>query len=368
MTRYSFSLATPEDDAPLRARMAQDRIPGDLAVSFRREPSYFAGCTLQGSRSEVIKCVDGATREIVGLGARHVTRAFVNGAARAVGYLSDLRAAPAARGGMLLARGYRFLRALHEADPLPFYYTVIFDTNRAALSTLVGGRAGLPEYRDLGRVRGSAIRLDVPKPPLALKGVRFRTAAQQDVPALAAFLNREHALKQFASVWTREDLESGFRGTLKLTDCYVALDRGAIVAAAAAWDQSALRQTFVESYSPKLSALRAANNLLARVLPLKALPAPGHRVPYFYLSAIAVRDNDPALFAALLRHVYRERRAGPWSYCIASLHERDALCEGLEGYRAIPMDGRVFSVNFRDSREAAGWLDGRVPYVDLARA
>jgi hypothetical protein len=368
VTRYAFSLATPDDDASLRARMAQDRIPGDLAVSFRREPSYFAGCALQGSRSEVIKCVDRTTREIVGLGARHVTRAFVNGVPRLVGYLSDLRAAPAARGGTLLARGYRFLRALHEADPLYFYYTVIFDTNLAARSTLVGGRAGLPEYRDLGRVLGAAIHLALSKPALTVPGIRFRKAAAGDIPALAAFLNREHARKQLAAVWTREDLESGFGGTLDIADFAVALDGDGIVAAAAAWDQGRLRQTFVEGYSARLCVLRAVNNLLARVLPLKEMPAPGQPVPYFYLSAIAVRDNDATLFAALLRHIYRERRTGPWSYCIVSLHERDPLCAALDGYRAIPMNGRLFSVHFRDSREPPDALDARVPYVDLARA
>ncbi|HVK54245.1 MAG TPA: hypothetical protein VM532_04355 [Burkholderiales bacterium] len=368
MTRYAFALASPIDDRSLMARMAQDRISGDISVSFRREPSYFAGCCLQGEQSEIIKCVDNENQEIVGLAARHLTTAFVNGAPQQVGYLSDLRGAPSVRGGTLVARGYQFLRRLHQAAPAPFYFTVIFDSNQVALSTLVGGRAGLPEYRNQGRLCAPAIHLDLPKRMLTLPGLELRQANTQDAAALVEFLNREHAHKQFASFWCLQDLNGGFGGTLNINDFYLALRGGSIVAAAAAWDQTALRQTFVEAYSGYLATLRPAYNALSRVLPLKPLPAPGQRVSHFYLSAIAIEGNDPKLFAALLRHVYRDRRQGRWSYCIVSLHERDPLCEALDGYRAIRTDGRLFSVHFEPASEPACELDNRIPYVDLARA
>ncbi|WP_419612165.1 hypothetical protein, partial [Thiolapillus sp.] len=59
--------------------------------------------------------------------------AWINGSTQHLGYLADLRGDPAYRGSTLLARGYRFLRQLHEDDPVPLYYSLILDGNRLAL-------------------------------------------------------------------------------------------------------------------------------------------------------------------------------------------------------------------------------------------
>ena len=119
MSRFEFSLAGPADDLQLRARMAGDVMEGGIAVSFRREPSYFSGCRLQGDATQVVKCVDTTTGRVVGLGCRSTTMAFVDGKRERIGYLSDLRLAPELRRGPLVARGYRMLRQLHVADPVP---------------------------------------------------------------------------------------------------------------------------------------------------------------------------------------------------------------------------------------------------------
>ena len=150
--RFRFDLATPADDAQLRRRMAEDWMRGNVSITFRREPSYFDACAVQGVKTQVIKCTDVETGEIVGVGSRSRRSAYVNGEPRCVGYLSDLRAHPRVRSRTLLARGYEYLRRLHEADPVALYYTVIFDGNQAALDALIGERAGLPPYHDLGKI------------------------------------------------------------------------------------------------------------------------------------------------------------------------------------------------------------------------
>src|SRR5262245_24532432 len=136
-SRFEFSIATLEDDEQLRRRMAEDWMRGEMSISFRREPSYFAGCAVQGEGFQVVKCTERATGRIIGMGNRAWRWAYVDGLPRRVGYLADLRAQPEYRRGTLLARGYRFLRVLHDADPVPFYYTLIFDGNQDALNALV---------------------------------------------------------------------------------------------------------------------------------------------------------------------------------------------------------------------------------------
>ena len=156
MSRYEFSLAQLADDAQLRACMAGVWMEGRMAVSFRREPSYFAGCRVQGDAVQVLKCTDLRDGRIIGMGCRSSLRLHVNGEARRLGYLADLRGLPEGRQGSLLARGYRFLQELHECDPVPFYLSVIFDGNERALGSLLGARAGLPIYSPLGRIRTPA--------------------------------------------------------------------------------------------------------------------------------------------------------------------------------------------------------------------
>ena len=361
MSRYRFEPAVAADDAALRARMAADRLDGALSVSFRREPSYFAGCALQGEQVQVHKCVDTETGELVGMGARLVTRLCINGRWQRVGLLSDLRLAAHARGGTLVARGYRVLRALHEADPVDFYLTVILDGNQAAMGSIASGRAGLPTYRDVGRMLSPAIHLDLPKAPLPLPGVRFRRAAAGEEAAVLELLAAAAPRRQFTRDW------SAFAPGLSITDFFVAERGSRLAACVAAWDQHALRQTFIEAYSPALAALRPFYNAAARVLPLRPLPAPGTRIPYVSLAAVAVRDDDPVLWRALLRHAYRELRRGPWQHAIVSLHEDDPLAGALSDYRAIRAAGRLYVVHYGDGAAAVAALDDRIPCLDLSR-
>ncbi len=361
MSRYRFEPAVAADDAALRARMAADWLNGALSVSFRREPSYFAGCALQGEQVQVHKCVDTESGELVGMGARLVTHLCINGQWQRVGLLSDLRLAAHARGGTLVARGYRVLRALHEADPVDFYLTVILDGNRAATGSIASGRAGLPAYRDFGRMLSPAIHLDLPKPALSLPGTRFRRAATGEESAVLALLASAAPRRQFTRDW------STFAPGLSITDFFVAERGSHLVACVAAWDQQALRQTYIEAYSPPLAVLRPFYNAAARLLPLKPLPAPGTRIPYVYLAAVSVLDDDLGLWRALLRHAYRELRRGPWQHAIVSLHEDDPLAAALAHYRAIRAAGRLYVVHYGDGDAAVAALDRRTPCLDLSR-
>ena len=373
MSRYEFALADAADaadDAELRRRMAEVWMEGRIAVSFRREPSYFAGCRLQGDTVQVIKCTDTETSRIVGMGSRLTTTVHVNGVAERIGYLADLRGVLAARRGTLLARGYRFLRALHMADPVPFYLTVIVDTNEAALGNLVGGRAGLPPYLPQGRILTPAIHLDAARPPIELAGIAFRRADAGSMPQLRAFLREQAPSKQFSPLYAEADFADGGRlASLDPGDFFVALDSGGRVAACiAAWNQSAVRQTHVERYPTALGLLRPLYNLASRLTGLKPLPAEGGKLAFVYLSCIAVRGNDLALFRGLLRHACNALRTGPWHFAIAGLHENDPLAAALQDYRRIEAAGRLFLVHYPHDGQPMPALDARPPYFEMALA
>ncbi len=364
--RYQVSLAVKSDDAELRRRMAADEMAGDIGLSFRREPDYFLGCGVQGSHSQIIKCTDMETGHIVGLGARHIKNLFVNGIETRVGYLSDLRADRAVRKRTLLARGYAFLRELHAADPAPLYFSIILDGNDEAVANITTARAGLPIYEKRGRIVTPAIHLDRNKPERPCDGVTIRKGTASAMPQIFTFLNRELARKQLAPSYGSKDLQS--RQLLGLTpeDFYVAYRGNQVVGCVAAWDQSGFRQTHVERYSGTLRITRPLYNLATRFSSLHALPAPGEKIPYLYLSLIATEGNRSDIFATLLRSVYGDRRKSEYHFLIVGLHEQDPLTQVLGDYRSIEAGGSLYLIYYPEDAGFVSGLDDRTYYIDMA--
>lgn len=364
--RYIFGLAEPKDDPQLRECMAQNPMGDDIKVSFRREPNYFDGCKLQGHDFEIMTCTDSTTNKIVGLGSRFFLPVFINGKSQEIGYLADLRAEPNARHGTLLVRAYKHLMKQHQRKPVPFYYSLILSNNSTALKQLTSSRAGLPTYKHLGKILTPAIHLDLPKPAINIDNVRFTTAQQSNLEEVLAFIQKQYKNKQLSPVYTLDDFTSGRLKGLEPHDIYVAYKGDEIIATIATWDQSFARQTHIEGFSVGMRCIRPFYNILSKITPLKPIPAIGSRVPYVYLAMIAVKDNDPSIFRALLRHVYRQRRQSQWHYAIAGLHENDPLTKCLLEYRHIPASGELFVVHDKDEGNAVENLDERIPYIEIA--
>jgi len=364
MSRYEFSIASAEDDEALRQRMARDIMQGIISVSFRRAPSYFAASALQGECTQVIKCTDQHSNEIVGLGTRATLATYINGEARTTGYLCDLRGDRRARGGTLLARGYRFLRRLHNEHPLPVYYSMVLDGNETAISVLTSGRGNLPTYTALGKFNTPAILLGAKRKFTPDTSISIRKANEKDLVKLTAFINACNRHFQFAPVITSGDFTNGRLSGLNIDDIYLAEKDCEIVATSACWDQQAIRQIHVEQYSKILRPVRPLYNLASRLLPYKSLPAPGQSLCCFYLSLVAVKDNDLNIFRNLLEHIYAERRSGPWQMCFAGFHERHPLNEALQSFRQIAAAGQLFSVHWPDDTTTPVTLDDRIPHLE----
>ncbi len=367
MSRIVFELATPSDDAALRRLLAEIPMGGGIRVAFEREPSYFHAVGVQGHFAQVVVARDTATGALAGVGTRSVSPRFVNGEVRQVGYLSDLRLAPAYRGGTLVARGYRLLRELHRDGRADLYYTVIAADNETALRTIAARRAGLPPYRDLGLLLSPAVNL-----------VRRRRALPADVeivrghrrllPDIVACLNRNGQRRQFGPAYAVEDFDPAcawLRG-FRVEDFYAALRGSRVVGVLARWDQNPFKQTRVLGYGGALRLLRPLYNLAAPVLGAPRFPAPGARLRAFYVAFVAIDGDDLAVFRALLRRLYNEAVESGYGYCLIGLHEGDPLAAALSDYRLSPFRGRLFCVHFEDGEAAYRRLDGRPPHVELA--
>jgi hypothetical protein len=159
-TGVVFELATPADDAAIRRLLATNPVPGDVTLTYRREPDYFLGCNVMGPLCQTM-VARGANGEVQALATRAVRPRFVNGAAEDVGYIGQLRVDAPYRGQWLVAGGFRFLRRLHRDGRAqgrePFgccgYITTIIEGSREAEGVLVThARRSLPVYREIDRL------------------------------------------------------------------------------------------------------------------------------------------------------------------------------------------------------------------------
>jgi len=367
MARIVFGPATAADDDALRRLMAENAMDGRIRIAFEREPSYFHAVSVQGSFAQVVVGRDLTTGTLVGVGTRVITRAFVNGEARSVGYLGDLRLLPSYRGRTLVARGYRLLRELHRDGRADLYYTVIAAENRVALDTIASGRAGLPVYRDLGLFQSPAVNLLGPMPGINA-GIEIVRGEPGMLGEIVGCLNEHGRAKQFAPVYAVDDFAAGttrFRD-FHVEDFYVALRGSRVVGTLARWDQGAFKQTRVVGYRGALRVLRPLVNLGAPALGLPRFPRAGDRLCSFYAAFCSVQDNDVGVFRALLRRLYNDAVYGAHAYFVIGLPVRDPLAAALRDYRCSLFHGRLFCVHFEDGADAYRRLDGRIPHVEVA--
>ena len=296
MAKIRFAAATPADDEALRALLRHNVMDGPIAVTFRREPSYFLASGIQGARAEVYKAVDVHSGTLAGLGGRFVLPAYVNGQRTEIGYLADLRLGPAYRSGITLRRAFDFLRERHAANPLPLYTTLILQGNQPALATLAAGRGGMPPYVDRGLVHTPLIRLGWPKKALALAGVVIAVGVAGDEVELFDFINREHARRQYAPHYDPADLGTARLRGLAIGDFVIARQNGCIIGALAGWDQHALRQIHVAGYHGAWRWLKPLYNAACVFTGLPRLPETGAAMRHGYVALVAVANDNLAVF------------------------------------------------------------------------
>ena len=157
---FQVDLAKPDDDAAIRRLLAANAVPGRVTVTYEREPDYFAGCAAMGRICQVLVARQPSDDQIAGVACRATRPVFVNGQQVNLGYLGQLRVDERFRGRWLVSQGFRFLKQLHNDDPVPAYLLSVIEENHEAFGVLVERRRpGFPIFRELGRLLTLALVL-----------------------------------------------------------------------------------------------------------------------------------------------------------------------------------------------------------------
>jgi len=360
-----ISLAGPEDDRELRSLLRENPVPGPVSLSYEREPDFFLASRVEGEQNQTLVARDGDSGKIMALGSRSLHTAFVNGEARRIGYLSQLRLDRSFRGrAHLLLRGYEKLRELHEESrEAPFYLTALVDGNIPAQRLLTSGHPRLPRYHFLESFR--TLILDV----RAVQSTHGLTASAEDLPEIAACLQRHAARYQLCRSWMTEDLLSPERTMgLSIGDFQVAFSRNRIMGCLALWDQSSFKQTVVRGYIPVHQFLRTAANAFAALRGRSpALPDVGQPLRMAYLSHMAIDGDDSRLLLALIRGAVGHARVLGIGYLVLGLSARNPMLRAVrEVFSPREYGSALYVVHWEDGDEAVRALDSRACHVEAA--
>lgn len=277
---------------------------GEVSLSFRREPSYFAACQLDGDKTQTIVCRELESNRIVGLGSRSVRERYVDGQVERIGYLSTLRLDKEHRRRGLVARGFRFFKRVDQdikgSSRAKFYVTTIADGNSAAEQTLLGGRAGLPHYRRIATWNTYSISMRRCRTG-PIPGVEIRPVLESELGMVIDYLNTFGATRNLFPVYCTEDFDprAGTFRDMERSQLFVAWDGDEIIGTFGLWDQTAFKQVVVEGYSSWLRFCRPMYNAWASWKRDPKLPKPGEVLEHVVGTLLVVR-NDRADVADLL--------------------------------------------------------------------
>lgn len=360
---FTFTEATPADDSSLRQLLRESIMPGPIALTLEREPSFFRASSIEGDQHQTMLCRDAAGNAI-GLATRAVRETFLNNTPARTGYLGNLRLASTHLGSFhLVTRGYRLLKQWHEHDgQTHVYLTSILDSNAPARRLLESGRRGIPTYRPLDQFETSILN-HAPMP--TRPGATIRHAAVGEETAIAAFLNAANAQFCFAPVWSARRLQSLAPFALTMDRFIIAEHAGKIVACAALWDQRSFKQTVVRDYSPWLRACRPAINALSKLAHRPSLPPVGNPLPLQILSHAACTPGHEDAFACVLNAASTLCRSEHCSL-VAGFARKHPLAPVLSRTRRRLLTSTLFAVSWHDGDEQSSRLVGSTPHPEVA--
>jgi hypothetical protein len=364
--RFQIGLATPADDSAIRGLCRREPMPGNIVVTYEREPDFSLGCCVTGSEFQVLVAREAEEGEVVGVACRSTRTLYINGHPQRLGYLGQLRIDQRFRGRWLVSRGLSLLKQLHNHDPVPAYLVSIIAGNHEAETILVRKpRKAFPSFHPVANLCTLAISLGRAKPGLDCRAEISSTTPRQ-IPEIARYLQTHGHQRQFFPEWTEGSLQGLTTLGLRIEDILVARHGGKIAGIAGLWDQSAYKQTVVQDYSHWLKAAAPVYNFGAQWFGRAALPRPGTKLRSAYVAFICIANDEAHIFAALLRELYSRARLRGFDHLLIGLDARDPFLPIARQYAHVLYASRLYLAEWPDGGYFHEQLDERPAYVDIA--
>jgi hypothetical protein len=361
--RFEFFLAGEAEDEALRTLLRRISMPGNITLSFQREPSFLLAEQVGSIASQVMICKDRTKDQVVGMGSRSIRSVYIDGKPAKVGYLSMLRGVPEARGNIALARGYRYLNTLHTDGAVPYYFTTILDDNTDAKNLLTSARGGLPVYKPLARLITYLIPLRRNRQRKSA-GNAVSRVDQHQLPRAMAFLQQWNSQHQFAPVYTLEDMlgQSKLLPGFCWENLYIYQVHSEICGTLGVWDQHSFKQTVVTAYSRKMQLLRPFYNVYATITGNPGLPPTGAEIKLLYAS---FQSGSESAFEALLNQVRIDWSGKGYDYLSIGVCEDSKLSPMASSYATQQISSTIYVVYWQDANVSLPEAD-RPVHLEIA--
>ena len=368
MPTLKFELATQADDADLRRLLRENPIQGSISLSFEREPNYFDASAVEGDFHQTIVARESDSGNVIAFGNRSIRPLYVNGEIQDIGYMSQLRVNHSYGKGMYLARGlaggFKKYHELHLDGRTPFYIMSVIEDNLPARRLLTSGLSEYPIAREYTRMFTYAIYPVRRKRELSLpSSMQIVRGDDNYTNDIVDCLNRNNARKQLAPYWTCDSL---FLSSLSPSDFFLVLDQDCIIGCLACWDQNSFKQTVIRGYSGSLARWRKVINVFSRYIGVPYLPEPNTPLKYSYASHLAMDNDDPVVFKALLCAMYDHTLEQGYNYFTIGLAETNPFRRIMESYRPLTYISQIYLVNWDAEDDLLSKLDQRIPGLEIA--
>jgi hypothetical protein len=365
-----YRLATQEDEPDLRRLLREHPFPGSIQLTFEREPSFFLAAPIEGSFHQTAIVRDTDSGQLVAMLSRAVRDVYINGCVESLGYISQLRVAPAYRAlPRAIIRMGQLMEELDRDGRVSLYLISIIEDNLPARHFLTGGIPHLPVLREFALYHTLALYTRRPRRALSLpEPLHFEQGSAQKLPQILDCLERNGRRYQLTPHWTIESLcQPDHTPGLHPDNFWLACDGERVVGCAAFWNQSSVKQTVIHRYNGPLGTFRPLINSLSWMTGTPYLPAPRQPFRFGFASHLAADDDDPQVYAALLRQVYNHAVRRKDSYLMLGLAERDPFfLQARREYSHIDYPSQLYLAGWGDIDVRIGQIDQRPVGVEVA--
>lgn len=365
--------ALADDNPRILDFQARHAMRGNLPMRFDRAPDYFALHRCHSPHHEVW-CAEDEHDALKGIASLVVRDGYIEGAARPIAYLGDLRLMPDRRlsrewMGVVRDRLY----ALKAEVGVEHAYCCMIRDNRLAVQSLVQSRRAhrlhFAHWRGYENVSVYAQRglRDENRVPA---GVRIVEAQSYHADALRAFLDEQSHRQPFGCVFSDREFTRRLEtwpafGIDSFLLAFDACDR--LLGCVAPWDASSIKRIVLERLPLSLQVVRAALNGLAPLLRRPRIVGPGEPLSDVYLTHLHVRERDPAIFAALIDAAWVRLRQ-QHALMQLCLYDGDPLWAAMRRYRYVstPMDLYTLPTSDAHATESANpFPAGAIPGFEI---
>jgi hypothetical protein len=294
--------ATPDDDAQLKRFFEQEIINGAIDYKVLRPAGFFAHSAQNYTESSVIKLTN--ENDIHGLVSVNIRDAYVTEWAR-LGWITDLRLSSNRRAILYWFENFlEEMQRIKTEKHIDHLFTFINKTNISTLNAFIRPRnlrPNQPRFHLISNFYRTSIFSKVPSLDIPLRSIRVRSLNENNIEALASYLEKKKAGRLLSYRYTPYLLEerlSSWRNFTKENFLIAYDSKDNIVGCVAPWNALETQQYQIISYSDFYQSMQTLLKIPSAFGITKNLPAPGKTANFYFLTHLAV--DNPYIFHRLL--------------------------------------------------------------------